>query len=72
MLDTYDSTKEVIKEQQLEIPFPDDIQKDTENLLNIFKNNSTLQSQLDQINVLKEFEELIRELIINTALFKQK
>lgn len=66
------SIKEVIKEQQLEIPFPDDIQKDTENLLNIFKNNSTLQSQLDQINVLKEFEELIRELVINTALFKQK
>ena len=67
------SIKEVIKEQQLEIPFPDDTQKDTQNVLNIFQDNSTLQSQLEKINTLVEFEEFISGVLIpNTALYNQK
>jgi len=67
------SIKEVIKEQQLEIPFPDNTQKDTQNVLNIFQDNSTLQSQIDKINTIKEFEEFISGVLIpNTALYNQK
>ena len=67
------SIKEVIEEQQLEIPFPDDTQKDTQNVLQIFQDNSTLQNQLEKINTLVEFEEFISGVLIpSTALYNQK